>query len=400
MFSNQHALIMSTLTVVLTLSACGKKTEAYKPITNPAAKSDAAATQSHANPGAPKLIPSTDSMTKSVKKDDRKSTADLPGSVRKGSTSEVSKVDNRSGEGDLLKQSSLFTGMKDLKADLNYTGSSPDNLLAAVKAELAKESLAVQKANLMAAKSILDAKLNIDQFSGEAEVKLKLTAGEVVLRGALGTEKLVRMYSSNRNVRASVKCLDFNPGANCVNVLAKVQTEKGTAVVILRNSIVDLHFEMDLSDRVNYSYSNLRQFFVNSIQQSETNNRLDTRRLETFEVVNGRSGFAVKMMGYNKEFLGFSGALLAPISGSALNMTLSSLKSSSVESENLLMSGKVSLKLADSIIETKLINNNGLGQLRLALKIADFGKDDANTMNIVVSRRVKKINELNADLLK
>lgn len=396
-FRNQHALIMSTLTVVLTLSACGSKTDAYKPTTNPAGKASVTAAQTKSSPEAPKLISSAEDMPKAVKKDARKSTADLPASSRRGSEANKSSRDD---QGDLIKQSPLFTGMSEAKTQLNFTGSSPDALLGFVKSELAKESSQVQKANLKAASSILDAKLNLDSFSGEAELKLKMASGSVVLRGAMGLEKSQRMMSSKKSVKGSIQCLDFNPGAKCVNALAKIKTENGSAVIILRNSIVDLHFDMDLSDRVNYSYSNLRQFFVNSIQQIETENRLDSRRLETFEVVNGRSGFSLTMMGFNKEFLGFSGALLAPSSGSAVNLPLVSLKSSSAESQNLLSSGKISLKFADSVVDAKVINNNGLGQLRLALKIADLGKDESNMMTVVASRRVKKINELSADLLK
>ncbi|MNL40579.1 hypothetical protein D3C87_1629380 [compost metagenome] len=121
--------------------------------------------------------------------------------------------------------------------------------------------------------------------------------------------------------------------------------------------------------------------------------------MSSFEVVNGRSGVTLAIEGLNKELLAFAGPLLAPEAGTAVNVTLSRVKQDREDTLDLLAAGKNKLNFANWIGQARMVANNGLGQVRLALKMRKRGNYKQDQFAVTFMRTINPIVDLTDDNL-
>ena len=300
---------------------------------------------------------------------------------------------------------------------LVYTSSSTDELLNFLRARNARVDEATRQANMAAAASILSAKLTVDGMSGDAIVTLKIQegdstkvyniAGSMNDGGAASALRSVRAgngekSTGTRSIEGTIKCLDLDGGCTNTYVRVKLASQDSTARVgvIFRNSAADVHISLPGQYSDNPEYLVLREFFRNSILQQNSENRIKEARMSSFEVLNGRSGVALTIIGMNSQLLGFAGPLLAPEAGTGVNINLSRIAKDNDDTLDLISLNSSKLTYQNWIGDARMVANNGLGQVKIALKMRKRSTFAQDQFAITFMRKIKPHVELTDDNLK
>lgn len=299
---------------------------------------------------------------------------------------------------------------------LVYTSSGTDDLLNFLRARNEKVSYDTRRLNLEAAASVQSAKLSVDSMSGDVIITLKVREGNDIKvynvagsqgEGAASPVRSVRAGNGERTtgtraLEGSVKCLDLDGG--CENVFArlKIGSSPSSAIinVVFRNSSADLYFNLPEQFSDNPEYLILRDYVKNTIRKENTVDRIKSVGLSSFEVVNGRSGFTVVTKGANNELLAFAGPLLAPEAGTGVNIPLSRIAKDQEDSLDLVSLRNSKLTYANWIGEARLVANNGLGQIRIALKMRKRASYAQDQFAVTFMRKIKPLVEINDENLK
>ncbi len=298
---------------------------------------------------------------------------------------------------------------------LVYTSSSTDDLLNYLRARNDKVGAETRRLNLQAAASVVSAKLSLDAFSGDAIVTLKIQEGSETkiynLAGANGeggyAAKLRVVRGANdekttgvRAIEGTLKCVDLDGGCENTLVRLKIGSAPSAIVsVVFRNSQADTYTNLPEKYSDNPEYLWIRDFFISSAKQLNVTNKIKSIRMSSYEVVNGRSGVALTIKGVNNELLGFAGPLLAPEAGTGVSVNLARIAKDQDDSLDLISLDNTQLTYANSIGEARMVANNGLGQVRLLLKMRKRASFPQDQFMITFMRKIKPLVELNEDSL-
>lgn len=300
---------------------------------------------------------------------------------------------------------------------LLYTSSSTDELLNFLRARNNTVGERYRRMNIEAAASVTFAKMSVDSLSGDGIVTLKLKEyGKDVVYNLAGSSasgpanplRLVRAgngekTTGSRLMEGTWKCVDFDGGCENVFVRLKIGGGDDSAIinVVFRNSKMDLWFSLPGEPSGNPEYLRLHELAINTIKKNiNSANRLKVATMNSWEVVNGRSGVTLYMKAHNNELLAFAGPLLAPEAGTGVNIVLSRLAQDKEDSLDLIETNSTSLRYQNFIADARLVANNGLGQVRVKFKVrkrVDFAQDQ---FAITFMRRIKPLVELTPENLK
>ncbi|QDK39375.1 hypothetical protein [Bdellovibrio sp. NC01] len=300
---------------------------------------------------------------------------------------------------------------------LVYTSSATDELLNFLRARNERVDQFTRQANLDAAASVLSAKLTVDGLSGDAIVTLKIqegrdvkvynVAGSMSEGGYSSALKSVRAgngerTTGQRSLEGTIKCLDLDGLCENTFVRLKLGSQGSSSIVnvVFRNSAADLYFSLPGKYSDNPEYLQMREFIRNTILQANSENKIKQARMSSFEVINGRSGVALTLKGYNNELLGFSGPLLAPEAGTGVNITLSRIAKDQDDSLDLISLDRSQLNYANWIGDARMVANNGLGQVKLALKMRKRSAYAQDAFTVTFMRKIKPLVDLTDDNLK
>lgn len=299
---------------------------------------------------------------------------------------------------------------------LVYTSSSTDELLNFLRARNEKVGYETRRLNLEAAASVQSAKMSVDGMSGDVIITLKIKEGDEVKvynvagsqgEGAASPVRSVRAGNGERTtgtraLDGTVKCMDLDGGCETTFARLKIGTSPSSAIIniVFRNSSADLFFQLPGQYSDNPEYLVLRDYVRNTIRQENTVDRVKSVKLTSYEVVNGRSGFTVAMKGANSELLAFAGPLLAPEAGTGVNIPLSRIAKDQEDTLDLISLNNTKLTYANWIGEARLVANNGLGQVRIALKMRKRAAYAQDQFAITFMRKIKPLVDLTDDNLK
>ncbi|MBO9667780.1 MAG: hypothetical protein J7501_13330 [Bdellovibrio sp.] len=408
--TNKHALITAILLASLSITACGSKKSAMsgpKPTktTNVEAPAAGGSTESDLPGFDDTYNPPTNGKPGKAPPVVSNPSVPAPGNLSPDyQTNNPQNVAN----GGYGKR---FTGGVS-EDGLLYTSSSTDSLIDFIRTRTPVSAMAG---------AITSAKMSVDGMSGDVNVTVKLMEG--------GEEKVYNIAGSNgfeygssstvlRGVReangerttggmpaeGTLKCMDLDGG--CETSLLKLNIgyvgANSVVYIVFRSTQTSLYFHLpaESKESANPEYQVLKEMAINTINKLTYDNRLESARLDSWEVVNGRSGFASVMKTYSKELLGFAGPLLAPESGTGVNIPLARLNKDQNDSLDLLALTDTRLNYANSIGSARLIANNGLGQIRIALKMRKRGNYAQDQFAITIMRKINPIIELNNSILK
>ena len=297
---------------------------------------------------------------------------------------------------DFTNQEAVKTGGQ--TKDLFYTSAGDDGLMNEFKNYVLKVSKDQQRMNANLAKAIVTAKLSRSNSSGEVRVELTIDES---LNGA-GTVKTYRLKavsdsSGTKLVVADavtgslefqgglLKCIDADGG--CENAYAKIKMSGAYARLIFRNSFADMHFLVQEKIVNNPGFDLFKKYISNSVLGNSSNERINTLQLSSFEVVNGRAGMGALLTTTDKEMIGLSIPLVVSGTKSEVSAPVAKLSDLSKNYDLSPLANIYSQKLSQQIGDVKLVNNNGLGQLKLKMTIG--ASANAGSIWMVVSK-VKK----------
>lgn len=295
---------------------------------------------------------------------------------------------------------------------LVYTSTSTDQLLDYLRARNERVSWETRQLNLKAAASVEFAQLQTDKMSGDALVTLKIREGNSVNTYRLGggrgegvssnLRKLSAGTTGKRALDGTIKCLDLDGGCETTFVRLKIGSSPSSAIIniVFRQSFADLFFQLPGEYSQNPEYLNLRGFIRNSTSSRNTTDAIKHATMSSFEVVNGRSGVTVSVVGKNRELLAFAGPLLAPEAGTAVNLNLSRIAKDEEDSLDLLAQANNKLNYANTIGQARLIANNGLGQVKVALKMRKRAHYAQDQIAITFMRKINPIVDLTDENLR
>jgi|GEM_PF-1374740 Periplasmic protein TonB, links inner and outer membranes len=302
---------------------------------------------------------------------------------------------------------------------LYYTSSSTDDLLSFLRARNERASYENRQANLAAAHAVQSAQMSIESMSNDAVVTLKIKEDGKVkvynLAGALQENyagKLVSVRSGNgttstgtRDISATAKCLDLDGGCETTLIRVEIgeQNCSGIFYVVFRKSVSDLYFNFAKNSGKSDSreFLILRDLFFNTIlNKKHTDEKIEVATMNSWEVVNGRSGVVMSMKGLNNELIAFSAPLVAPEAGTGVNLPAGRIANDADESLDLLANGQYSLNYANTIGDARLVANNGLGQVRIMIKMRKRANLPQDKVAITFMRRIKPLVDINDDNLK
>lgn len=399
---NKTIQYLTTVLAVVVLSACGEKKEVRGPQPPPEAPKTNTTVDNMSNPGGGVDLPGPTAPGNT-----QTPTPSEPGTPNPDQTILKDPLDDNSGyepvdpraidRNDFDKR---YTGMSDPDG-LFYTGSSTDKLLTYLRLRNEDPNLdaGVKARNLDAAQSIRSAHLSRDPETGEVVIILKIKEGQslknYVLAGGIaegeGPSKLRLARGRNglkttgsQDISGKMKCLDLDGG--CETIFARLILEaaapapapasvalghsgggRAAVAVLFRQSLADIRVSITKSSG-NLEYDYIRDFFINSHNDANTDMKLKNAALKSFEVVNGRSGFETQLIGENRQLISLAGPLLAPDAGTSVDIRAdrTAEMQDSLDLDNL---AGYKFDLANFIGSAQIVNNNGLGQVRVALKM-------------------------------
>ncbi len=261
--------------------------------------------------------------------------------------------------------------------DLSYITLVNDGLMTAIKREMTRGNGDQIRANSMLAQSLVNGRVLIDHSNADRLVTLKVSENGQVqtynfrVTGYTNRLKPMRLvpvgpYSrttGHRNLQASLACMDTC--GKCEVAVLKVEAASGgplaKAYAILRTPTADLKFRMDHPNSQNHDVASIRNFFINSDLGRSTSDRVESAKVETFEVAYGVSMVRTIIMGLNGEMFSQVSPLVHSTKG-ALNLKMrladrnpQDLDAADLENHSTYLSAKVAL--------ARLVQVDGNGSL-------------------------------------
>lgn len=253
--------------------------------------------------------------------------------------------------------------------DLFFTSSSNDGLMTEFRSYNNKVSAEQSKMNASLAKIITSAKI---KKSG-SDMLIDLTTDE---QGVLQTYKLKATAEGNKhNIKVVsqtgdlefqggfLKCLDKND--SCDNSYIKVKLSGAYTRIIFRTSYANRLFQYQ--DSTSDGHRLWMTYVNNSTQATTTNQKFKSAQVASYEIVNGRAAMGAMILTHDNESVGLSFPLVAAAQGTEVVAT--ALKAQDITKiYNLDTNSATSQRLAQAVTAAKLVNNNGLGDVRLKLE--------------------------------
>lgn len=301
-----------------------------------------------------------------------------------------------------------YTGGK-TEDGLLYTGSAEDKLLPFLK-QRADSAGGVSKNNNNAlAKQIQDASIRLDEDGSVAIITIKLNGpstnkktqtlrfSAAVNPNASSEMKMSKEQSRQfPNVKATLHCVDLD--GTCESSFVRFKNGSGIVAVILRNTESGLYANFPKNESDSYEYSKLSRYIWNSTGGLNVSDRFDRIVYESFEVVNGKSGFRATMIGRDAEVLSFAAPLVAPEVGTNVNASVDRTIPSFID--ELIGLNDVQTDLANMITDTRLVNNNSQGRVSVSIKLRGSSPGRKDLFKFTFTRKVNPLMTLSSESLK
>jgi hypothetical protein len=292
---------------------------------------------------------------------------------------------------------------------LYFSGSGQDRLYEKIKELMDAETDAEQKTrNEQFAKKIGFTTFEPNYRSRSAVLTVNIIERNgqqvpYVFSGQLDNQLRFKSGDLNRspNLEAEAVCMDLRGGCNTVHVKLRKKSGEGvsTVSVLARHTTATLYSEGN-SKRVsnNAAYDRFVHILTTSVDYPGGANSLKTLHLTTSEVINGSSEFAVTMSmrmslddPERTQSLSFIGPLVKPMSISSLDLPVDTFSGYTIYGRWSFVSQPV----AETIRESRLVRNDGRGNLQIDVTFAQTHSGSReDTVRLTISRIHEPVREL------
>lgn len=223
---------------------------------------------------------------------------------------------------------------------------------------------------------------------------------QIVLKGRMVKGQQAELFAANLlgkklGAQALLKCLDANGGCDTsVLTLNFGDIRKEQKVqVIFRTSSFNYSVKFPDTQIRSSLYEKFVGLFMNSRYTNlpaEEKNVLKLRKMESFEVINGRSAVKVTLQSLENEILTFKFAGLKDDQQGGFNEAVD--KQVTLEDGLTLAQGEsFSTQLGQAISEARLVGNDGRGEFKLSLKMKELESSNDDTVDLTLTRTQNKI---------
>lgn len=396
----KQVLVVSLAMIFFT--ACGSKKESAAAQQAPAVQTAAPAPEISHRPAQTKTVADKTSDKKkakdarvSKKHDDHKTKASKQADNKVSKPADNKHKSSTSGaddsEGFLGTQDLVITGGK-TKSGMRYSGSAGDGIITQLLTQEKMKLAVEQDRNAVLAASIWDMAylvdsqgtltINVDFAKGAGLTKLQARTGFTAHQAM----NIVATVGSGSEVQITAKCLDIVKAADrCSNLLVTFAKDGAEATALLRQTLANIYFEYEKIEQAN-EYATMVEFFKNSSLDVETGNKVDSAYLNTFEVVNGKSGFKVVVTGKRSQVLGFKADLLLKKDYSAPMIAVD--KETQFRGIDMWMGQLVGKDLAfmNAISNVKLVQNSTKGQITIDMMVRSVSTGSMNSFTLRFTR--------------
>lgn len=378
-----------SLAVLVALSSCGKSKELNTPAAKTVAPQQVAAPEMNTpdrqqQPVTAAEVEVNTNPNNDLLPDDGRQPVVVPknNGSRTGETgseqSTTTETKNQTSLIDFSNQVASKTGgLGGSAKELFYTGAGSGGLLEEFKSYGLKVNQQQQQKNSNLAKAITNARLT---RLSSGQMQIDLVVDETINgQGGLKSYRLMATADGEGmklNLSQSSGDLDFEGGflkcldtdGACSHSYAKIKFSEAYTRIIFRNSFANTHYLIQKDVSNNSAFDMLKTYVKNTTGGLDTNQKLDGLETASFEVINGRSAMGAMLTTKDQQMVGLSIPLLVSGRNSEVNVAVT--KSTDLSKSFSLPSGlNYSQKLASGIQEARLINNNGLGQLKIKLNL-------------------------------
>jgi hypothetical protein len=390
-------LLILTLAVVF-IQACGKKKEAAQQSADPQTAETSAPAPTISSDEAKKRAEAEKLEAERKAKGQGastkrggKSVAAKPAAPKAGGGGGSSTTGPSSTESTLSTQDMVVTGGVS-KAGLIYTGAAGDMITTQLLAEEKMKTADEYNKNAKFAATIWDMAYLIDG-QGKLTIDIELKKGNGLSKIQAETDykanqqmMIVANSGSASETQVTAECLDKNvSNVRCSNLLVTLVQNGAEATAVLRQTLANIYFEYEEVQQAN-EYATLVEFFKNSRLDVETPNKVDSAYLHTYEVINGKSGFKVVVVGRKNQLIGFQADLLAKKNFAAANIAVE--KVTQFMDIDLYM-GRIlgkDLAFAHSISNARLVQNNTKGQITIDMTVKSSSTGTSNAFTLKFTR--------------
>lgn len=278
------------------------------------------------------------------------------------------------------------------KTGLKFSGSAGDGIITQLLTQEKMKLATDQDRNAVLAASIWEMAYLIDA-QGVLTLDIALTKGAGLSTVQVRTPytagqamNVMATTGSGSEIQLTARCLDtIRSAGHCSNLLVSFIQNGAEATAVLRQTLANIYFEYDKIEHAN-EYATLVEFFKNSSLDFETGNKVDSAYLNTFEVVNGKSGFTAVVTGKRNQVLGFKADLsLKKDFSAAVTAVDKETRFKSVDLWMAQAAGK-DLSFMNSISDAKLVQNNTKGQITIDMTVKSATTGSVNSLALRFTR--------------
>lgn len=267
---------------------------------------------------------------------------------------------------------------------------------SAVKQQTKKETSSESKSNKQASKKHNKSIKHKDSEEALEPIKQQ----QIVLKGRMAKGQQAELFAANLlgkklGAQALLKCLDANGDCDTsVLTLNFGDIRKEQKVqVIFRTSSFNYSVKFPDTQIHTILFKKFVGLFMNSRYANlppDERNVLKLRQMESFEVINGRSGIKVTLQSLENEIMTFKFAGLKDDQQGGFNEAVD--KQLTLEDGLTLAQGEsFSTQLGQSISEARLVGNDGRGVFKLSLKMKELESSNDDTVDLTLIRTQNKI---------
>jgi hypothetical protein len=275
---------------------------------------------------------------------------------------------------------------------LRFAGSSNDYLRIKAAADLALVSDENQRLkNLVLANSIQSGRIKIDyNNTGELDMSLKIgesskTAKTYDFGGQIENGQATLL---SKQGRGTLKCMDV--GTTCENLVVDLRINGADAKIIFRRTNVDWAAKFP---PVNCATQECENFYTLA-RQSEVGtydkNTTRTAKLETMEVINGRSTFKFILITKADQIVTIGGELLSPVKYPLTNLP-ADLRQDADDLLDLQNDANYRTNMQQSLSDVRIVSNDGLGKIEMLVNFPKQNNGAQDNFALTVTRINKPI---------
>ncbi|MEZ0392719.1 MAG: hypothetical protein ACAH59_10915 [Pseudobdellovibrionaceae bacterium] len=392
---NQRVII--ALAVSLSFIACGKKKDSSSVDSAPAVADKTPKAGEQEKNSLPNPDEGDDKKNETWKGNGP------PNNKKPGETGDEDKTSNKDKKENSNSTEISKEEIAEMLADSQrYSGAGKDALrgfLTLVQEQVKDEQQRAK--NLKLAYNIRKPVLNFNYVTGKYHASLKIENEKIEIR-LVGEMKSIAssMASTVQPVEATLACMDSAAGSGgslCETAVVDLTYKKANAKIIFRTTTVSLDGVFPPRSCLTMECEKFYELLVLSERKSNHSNTLKSAVMETFEVVQGSSGFKMMALTNENQVIKIAGPLANPQMFPELNTPTE--RALTMEEMKDPATGVLRItQIHNSLKEVQIIRNSGEGDLVLFVNM-DLQRDgDRDHFFLKLNRKGHSVRVLIQDL--